>query len=127
MELKGNVIDILQTSDGRHLFYKELSKRRTYNQLKMDALENLTVLFNGFLSAMLIEEDNDPEIFYKVLQLCQHYFGDSNGRREYLNTRLLQHPIWNDSDRWIDSINFVIENRSERERESAGVNKKKQR
>ena len=33
----------------------------------MDALENLTVLFNGFLSAMLIEEDNDPEIFYKVL------------------------------------------------------------
>jgi len=60
MELKGNVIDILQSSDGRMMFYKQLSKRRTYNWLKMDALENLTVLFNGFLSAMLIEEDDDP-------------------------------------------------------------------
>lgn len=112
------VTELLQTKNGREKFVEILESRRRASQLSSFNLKQIAGLVNTLLTAMVMEEDTDPVVFYKIVVLSHSFYCQSSKRRVFLYDYISQNSIWQDKERWLKAIDCGIYSRKMAERES---------
>jgi hypothetical protein len=112
------MIDILHCKEGRILFFEEIFGRRHCCKLNATSLEQLGDYFRLWLTATANEQERDVATLFKVILLTQIFYCEESGRRFYLYSKLNDHSIWKEKNRWLDVVDFAINTKIEEDLET---------
>ncbi|OMJ79776.1 hypothetical protein SteCoe_20125 [Stentor coeruleus] len=119
-----------KSSNYRIYFLELLEAKKHKCALNPTRMSFLVSSLKSLLTAIIIDEDKDPNVFCKVLALLHCFYTDSpEHKRKYLSQLLSSHTIWCEKIRWVEAIehmtNMKIFNDKESIRRFAQQPKKK--
>jgi len=96
----------------RKLFLNRLHLRETSACLTKTNLAELADFFNCLVNLMANEMFYTPEMFARTLSISSIFYADNmNGGYTTLMSLLAKQKLWQDKQKWIDSVDFVVRKR----------------
>jgi hypothetical protein len=103
-----HVFRILDTPKGRTLFCLMIENRDQHIQLPIWNLEILGSFINHLLNSLISQNDENPEIFYKLVTLCPRFYSISEAdSKTYLISVISPHSIWKNPTRWQNAFKWI--------------------
>lgn len=88
------ISELLHTPEGRELFIDALEAKKTTAPLEVSKITQLAALIKTLLTMMLIEDDREPGILIKILNLSHEIWAESNsGASQTLCSFISSHNI----------------------------------